>query len=69
MNQRRRWVAPQVMCQILRTQPQYGKEDIKASAYGQTAWGRKPEQHGRLYLFVITNSSDAGTYETRFPLS
>jgi len=57
------------MCQILRTQPQYGKEDIKASAYGQTAWGRKPEQHGRLYLFVITNSSDAGTYETRFPLS
>lgn len=83
--------APQAMCQILRTQPQYSKQDImtcylqavanasqyilienqyfrwpplaeriKAAANGQTAWGRKPEQHGPLYLFVITNSSDAG---------
>jgi phosphatidylserine/phosphatidylglycerophosphate/cardiolipin synthase-like enzyme len=82
---------PQVMGQILRTQPQYKKEDIKkhylqvvanASQYihienqyfrwtplaekiltcarNQVAAGRKPEEHGSLYLFVITNSSDAG---------
>lgn len=35
-------------------------EKIKQSAAGQTQWGRKPEQHGDLYLFVITNSSDTG---------
>lgn len=80
-----------VMGQILRTQPQYGTEDIKkcylqavnnaaqyihienqffrwtpladrikAAAAKQTAAGRKPEEHGNLYLFVITNSTDAG---------
>ncbi len=79
------------VCQILRTQPQYGRQDImkcylqavsnagqyihienqyfrwpplaekiKASAAKMTQWGRKPEQHGSLYLFVITNSSDTG---------
>jgi len=83
--------AARAVCQIVRTQPQYGKEDIlklylqavsnasqyihienqyfrwpplaeriKASANGQTEWGRKPEQHGPLYLFVITNASDTG---------
>ncbi|MBI5925492.1 MAG: phospholipase [Aquabacterium sp.] len=77
--------------QLLRTQPQYGKEDIKkcylqavnnatqyihienqyfrwpplaekikAAAQGQGAGGRKPETHGSLYLFVITNSKDEG---------
>ena len=82
---------PPVMGQILRTQSQYGKEDIKkhylqavanASQYihienqyfrwvplaeqiltcarNQVSAGRKPEEHGSLYLFVITNSSDAG---------
>jgi hypothetical protein len=35
-------------------------ELIKASANGQTNWGRDPAQHDPLYLFVITNSSDAG---------
>ena len=79
------------ICQILRTQPQYGKEDIKAcylqavsnatqyilienqyfrwppladkikeSAAKMTQWGRSPEKHGSLYLFVISNTSDAG---------
>ena len=79
------------VCQILRTQPQYGKEDImkcylqaannasqyihienqyfrwppladkiKASAARQAEWGRTPEGAGSLYLFVITNSTDAG---------
>jgi len=82
---------PWVMGQILRTQPQYKKEDIKKlylqavtnatqyihienqyfrwpplaekileSARKQVEGGRKPEEHGSLYLFVITNSSDAG---------
>jgi phosphatidylserine/phosphatidylglycerophosphate/cardiolipin synthase-like enzyme len=35
-------------------------DKIKQCAAGQTKWGRKPELHGDLYLFVITNSSDAG---------
>lgn len=35
-------------------------EKIKASAARMTQWGRKPENNGSLYLFVITNSSDAG---------
>jgi phosphatidylserine/phosphatidylglycerophosphate/cardiolipin synthase-like enzyme len=35
-------------------------EKIKASAAKLAQWGRTPEQHGSLYLFVITNSSDAG---------
>jgi phosphatidylserine/phosphatidylglycerophosphate/cardiolipin synthase-like enzyme len=79
------------VCQILRTQPQHGCEDIKKcylqavanatqyiaienqyfrwpplaekikeSAAKMTEWGRAPEKHGCLYLFVITNSSDAG---------
>lgn len=79
------------VCQILRTQPQYGKADIKAcylqavanatqfiaienqyfrwpplaerikaSAAKMAQWGRTPEEHGSLYLFVITNSSDTG---------
>ena len=79
------------VCQILRTQPQHGRTDIKAcylqavanatqyiaienqyfrwppladkikeSAAKMTAWGRSPEKNGSLYLFVITNSSDAG---------
>ena len=83
--------ATAAICQVVRTQPQYKKEDImkmylqavsnasqyihienqyfrwpplaeriKAAANGQTEWGRKPEQHGPLYLFVITNSSDTG---------
>lgn len=77
--------------QLLRTQPQYEKEDIKkcylqavnnatqyihienqyfrwpplaekikAAAKGQGSGGRKPETHGPLYLFVITNSKDEG---------
>lgn len=82
----------QAYCQILRTQPQFGKtadimtcylqaasnasqyihienqyfrwpplaEKIKASAAKMAQWGRKPDAHGSLYLFVITNSSDAG---------
>jgi phosphatidylserine/phosphatidylglycerophosphate/cardiolipin synthase-like enzyme len=80
-----------VMGQLLRTQAQYGVEDIKncylqavnnasrfihvenqyfrwpplaekikAGAAGQNACGRKPETHGPLYLFVITNSTDTG---------
>ena len=79
------------ICQILRTQPQYGRydimkcylqavsnasqyihienqyfrwpplaEQIKSHAAKLAEWGRSPEQHGPLYLFVITNSSDAG---------
>jgi phosphatidylserine/phosphatidylglycerophosphate/cardiolipin synthase-like enzyme len=79
------------MCQILRTQPQHGKEDIKKcylqavnnatqyiaienqyfrwpplatkikkAAARMVECGRIPEKHGYLYLFVITNSSDAG---------
>lgn len=82
---------PFVMGQILRTQSQYGKEDIKklylqsvanASQYiyienqyfrwpplaekiltcaqKQVEAGRKPEENGSLYLFVITNASDTG---------
>jgi phosphatidylserine/phosphatidylglycerophosphate/cardiolipin synthase-like enzyme len=35
-------------------------DKIKASAAKLTQWGRTPEQHGSLYLFVITNSSDTG---------
>lgn len=35
-------------------------EKIKASAAKMVQWGRTPEQHGSLYLFVITNSSDEG---------
>ena len=35
-------------------------DKIKACAARQTAWGRTPEQHGSLYLFVITNTSDEG---------
>ena len=81
----------QAVCQILRTQPQYQRQDIKncylqaaanasqylhienqyfrwppladkikASAAKMVQWGRSPEQNGSLYLFVITNSSDAG---------
>lgn len=77
--------------QILRTQPQYGRKDIKQcylqaannatqyiyienqyfrwppfaekikeAASRQTGAGRKPEEHGNLYLFVITNSTDTG---------
>ena len=80
-----------VQAQILRTQPQHGRldvrsaylqavgnatqciyienqyfrwpplaEKIKEAAANQTAWGRKPEEHGSLYLFVITNSTDDG---------
>ncbi len=79
------------MCQILRTQPQYGKQHISecylqavsnASQYihienqyfrwpplaeritkaanDMTGCGRKPERHGPLYLFVISNTSDGG---------
>ena len=82
---------PKAVCQILRTQPQQGRQDIqtcylqaaanatqyihienqyfrwpplaekiKASAAKMTQWGRTPEKHGSLYLFVITNSTDAG---------
>ena len=82
---------PKAVCQILRTQPQYGRADIKTcylqatanasqyihienqyfrwpplaekiknSAAKMAAWGRTPERDGSLYLFVITNSSDAG---------
>lgn len=80
-----------VLCQLLRTQPQYGRQDImacylqavnnatqyihienqyfrwpplaeaiKAAAAAMSQWGRTPEDHGSLYLFVITNSSDTG---------
>jgi phosphatidylserine/phosphatidylglycerophosphate/cardiolipin synthase-like enzyme len=35
-------------------------EKIKACAAGQNQCGRKPETHGPLYLFVITNSTDTG---------
>lgn len=35
-------------------------EKIKASAAKLAQWGRTPEKHGYLYLFVITNSSDTG---------
>jgi len=80
-----------VQAQILRTQPQHGRcdirdaylqavgnatqciyienqyfrwpvlaEKIKEAAAKQTAWGRKPEEHGSLYLFAITNSTDEG---------
>lgn len=35
-------------------------DQIKASAAKLSQWGRTPEQHGSLYLFVITNSSDTG---------
>ncbi len=80
-----------VQAQILRTQPQHGRfdireaylqaignatqciyienqyfrwpplaEKIKEAAARQAAWGRKPEEHGVLYLFAITNSTDEG---------
>lgn len=80
-----------IMAQILRTQSQHGREDIKkcylqavnnasqyiyienqyfrwpplaekikACAAGQNEWGRKPETHGPLYLFVITNADSEG---------
>jgi phosphatidylserine/phosphatidylglycerophosphate/cardiolipin synthase-like enzyme len=80
-----------VQAQILRTQPQHGRfdirdaylqavgnatqciyienqyfrwpvlaEKIKEAAAKQTAWGRKPDEHGSLYLFAITNSTDEG---------
>jgi len=80
-----------IVGQILRTQMQYGRQDIKAcylqavnnasqyiyienqyfrwppladkikaSAAGQNSWGRKPEVHGPLYLFVVTNASQEG---------
>ena len=79
------------VCQILRTQPQHGRQDIqtcylqacanatqyihienqyfrwpplaekiKESAAKMAQWGRTPEKNGSLYLFVITNTSDAG---------
>jgi phosphatidylserine/phosphatidylglycerophosphate/cardiolipin synthase-like enzyme len=35
-------------------------ELIKASAAKMAQWGRTPERDGNLYLFVITNSTDAG---------
>ncbi len=35
-------------------------DKIKACAAGQTASGRKPETHGSLYLFVISNTSEDG---------
>ena len=35
-------------------------EKIKESAQGQTGNGRKPEIHGPLYLFVITNADKEG---------
>jgi phosphatidylserine/phosphatidylglycerophosphate/cardiolipin synthase-like enzyme len=35
-------------------------EKIKASAARMTECGRIPEKHGWLYLFVITNTADAG---------
>lgn len=35
-------------------------EKIKEAASRQTGAGRKPEEHGNLYLFVITNSTDTG---------
>src|SRR5690606_25144453 len=35
-------------------------EKIKEAAAKQTAWGRKPDEHGSLYLFAITNSTDEG---------
>jgi phosphatidylserine/phosphatidylglycerophosphate/cardiolipin synthase-like enzyme len=35
-------------------------DKIKDSAAKLAQWGRTPEQHGSLYLFVITNSTDAG---------
>ncbi len=80
-----------VHAQILRTQPQHRRFDIrdaylqaagnatqciyienqyfrwpvladkiKEAAAKQTAWGRKPDEHGCLYLFAITNSTDEG---------
>lgn len=35
-------------------------DKIKASAAKMTQWGRTPEEHGSLYLFVISNTSDTG---------
>ena len=35
-------------------------EKIKACAAGQNCWGRAPEAHGPVYLFVITNAIDEG---------
>jgi phosphatidylserine/phosphatidylglycerophosphate/cardiolipin synthase-like enzyme len=41
---------------------------ITQAASKMTAWGRNPEKHGYLYLFVISNTSDdgmgAGTFNT-----
>lgn len=82
---------PTAMCQVLRTQPQYNRQDImrcylqavsnatqyihienqyfrwpplaeriKANAAKYAQGGRTPQEHGPLYLFVITNSSDSG---------
>ncbi|MEO6855510.1 MAG: hypothetical protein ABI410_06025 [Rhodoferax sp.] len=33
---------------------------IKDHAKKMSQWGRTPEEHGKLYLFVITNTSDQG---------
>jgi phosphatidylserine/phosphatidylglycerophosphate/cardiolipin synthase-like enzyme len=44
--------------QYFRWQPLADK--ILAAAKGQGTGGRKPETHGPLYLFVITNSKDEG---------
>jgi phosphatidylserine/phosphatidylglycerophosphate/cardiolipin synthase-like enzyme len=35
-------------------------EAITQAASKMTAWGRNPEKHGYLYLFVISNTSDDG---------
>ncbi len=35
-------------------------ERIKAHAKAMAGWGRSPEEHGSLYLFVITNTSEDG---------
>jgi hypothetical protein len=35
-------------------------ERIKSHAKAMASWGRSPEEHGNLYLFVITNTSEDG---------
>jgi phosphatidylserine/phosphatidylglycerophosphate/cardiolipin synthase-like enzyme len=35
-------------------------ERIREHAQKMSLWGRTPEEHGKLYLFVITNTSDEG---------
>lgn len=35
-------------------------ERIKSHAKGMASWGKSPEEHGNLYLFVITNTSEDG---------